>query len=358
MKIKEVLKLITENKNTSALLRGVALIGLVIAISAISVHYLTGDTLSEYAKNNPDIAYSSENSVDSSNEASDNSSVTADEASNVSSAAADEASNDGSVTAEAADPADESSLNEDSDAPGYGILLSSVNVSSMVHFYTPTVDEDGLLISNADPAKPERVNYSEGFYYEPLTDEMIEYITGTSYPADEEDLQVSPSDLRYVGVLYNDFNGLTQAGELICNEYIAEDLVEIFSELYLSDYRFEKIVLVDNYGGDDKASMCADNTSCFNYRVVEGQTSLSKHAYGLAIDINPFYNPYLVFGGNEDGSDYISPPGSEVYVDRSQNFAYKIDESDLCYKLFTEHGFIWGGNWNSCKDYQHFQKVK
>ena len=25
----------------------------------------------------------------------------------------------------------------------------------------------------------------------------------------------------------------------------------------------------------------------------------------------------------------------------------KIDENDLCYKLFTEHGFTWGGNWNS-----------
>ena len=36
----------------------------------------------------------------------------------------------------------------------------------------------------------------------------------------------------------------------------------------------------------------------------------------------------------------------------------KIDENDLCYKLFIEHGFTWGGNWNSSKDYQHFQKVK
>ena len=98
-----------------------------------------------------------------------------------------------------------------------------------------------------------------------------------------------------------------------------------------------------------------NNTSCFNYRVVDGTSNLSKHALGLAIDINPFFNPYVVF--QKDGSTYISPKGSETYADRSKDFAYKIDENDLCYQLFKEHGFIWGGHWNSCKDYQHFQKV-
>ena len=133
--------------------------------------------------------------------------------------------------------------------------------------------------------------------------------------------------------------------------------MEIFNELYKAEYRLESVVLIDNFGGDDTASMCADNTSCFNYRVVEGSTSLSKHARGLAIDVNPFYNPYIVFGKGEGGSDYISPPGSEIYADRLASFAYKIDENDLCYRLFKAHGFVWGGDWNSCKDYQHFQKV-
>ena len=108
--------------------------------------------------------------------------------------------------------------------------------------------------------------------------------------------------------------------------------------------------------GDDTASMEDNNTSCFNYRVVDGTTKLSKHAYGLAIDINPFYNPYVV--PQSDGSTYISPKGSEAYTDRSADFPYKIDENDLCYRLFKEHGFTWGGNWNSCKDYQHFQKAE
>ena len=161
--------------------------------------------------------------------------------------------------------------------------------------------------------------------------------------------------MLFIGKDY-DFNGEVQTGELICNRKIADDLVEIFYELYLNEY-LEKMKLIDEYNGDDTASMADNNTSCFNYRVVDGTSSLSKHALGCAIDINPFYNPYIVYGRNEDGSDYISPAGSEIYADRTKNFAYKIDENDLCYKLFKEHGFTWGGDWNSCKDYQHFQKV-
>lgn len=219
-----------------------------------------------------------------------------------------------------------------------------------------------------------RTVFAEGFYYEPLSEEIKARITGVSYPIaasealssvtpvynildDDANPAVSYDDLRYLSVLYYNFNGEVQTGELICNRGIADDLMEIFHELYLNEYQIEKIRLVDEYQADDTASITDNNTSCFNYRVVDGTTSLSKHALGCAIDINPFYNPYVVFNKDGSGETYISPPGSEVYVDRSKEFPYKIDESDLCYKLFTEHGFTWGGNWNSCKDYQHFQKV-
>ena len=202
----------------------------------------------------------------------------------------------------------------------------------------------------------ESIHYEDGFFYQPLTDSVIARITGISYPVSET-LAISYDDLRYMNVQYYDFDGKIQTGELICNKGIAQDLVEIFYELYLNEYQIGKIRLIDEYGGDDTSSMEDNNTSCFNYRVVDGTDNLSKHAIGCAIDINPFYNPYIVFDKTGSGNDYISPEGSEIYVDRSQNFPYKIDENDLCYKLFKEHGFIWGGDWNSCKDYQHFQKA-
>ena len=214
---------------------------------------------------------------------------------------------------------------------------------------------------------PERVTYpasagteTECFYYEPLSEDLKQYITGISYPEgnqsgqDASDIAIDYSDLRYVHVLHYDFDGNSTEGELICNAAIAGDLLDIFYELYRNEYRIEKIRLIDEYDGDDTASMEDNNTSCFNYRTVEGSNSLSKHALGLAIDINPLYNPYVTYDKDELR---ISPKGSEAYADRSVDFPYKIDENDFCYKLFTEHGFTWGGNWNSCKDYQHFQKT-
>lgn len=219
-----------------------------------------------------------------------------------------------------------------------------------------------------------RVTHEEGFYYEPISDELRRYITGISYPGtrtpsntgDSEtdtssadssaDVKITLDELRYVHILHYDFDGNPAEGELICNEYIAQDLVEIFYQLYSNEYRLEKVLLIDEYDGDDTASMEDNNTSCFNYRTVPGKSSLSKHSYGLAIDINPLYNPYITY--NKDGTMNVSPASGESYADRTLSFPYKIDEEDLCYKLFIQHGFTWGGSWNHSKDYQHFQKAK
>ncbi|MCD7920078.1 MAG: M15 family metallopeptidase [Clostridiales bacterium] len=177
-----------------------------------------------------------------------------------------------------------------------------------------------------------------------LTDEVFARMEGISYP---EDCTVSRDELRYLRVLHVGFDGEVHIGEMVCNRSISGDLLEIFRGLYDAAYPIEKMLLIDEYGGDDEASMADNNTSCFNYRVVSGSDHLSAHAYGLAVDVNPLYNPYVTSAG-------YFPANSGDYVDRSADTPYKIDESDLCYQLFTDHGFIWGGNWNSVKDYQHF----
>ena len=183
--------------------------------------------------------------------------------------------------------------------------------------------------SKGEPAMADRVTWQEGFYYESLSDTVKERITGISYPTDDSNAAVSYDMLRYVNVLYYDFQGETQTGELICHKAIAQDLVEIFYELYEARYPIERIALIDAYQGDDELSMQDNNTSCFNYRVVDGTS---------------------------DGSADVAPAGSEDYVDRSRSFDYKIDKDDLACRLFTEHGFTWGGSWRSVKDYQHFEK--
>jgi len=124
-------------------------------------------------------------------------------------------------------------------------------------------------------------------------------------------------------------------------------------ELYENQYPIEKMVLIDEYEADDEKSMEDNNTSAFNYRSINGSTKLSKHSLGLAIDINPRYNPCV---RTIDGELSVEPANGNAYTDRTQEFPYKINENDLCYRLFTEHGFTWGGSWNSLKDYQHFEK--
>lgn len=208
-----------------------------------------------------------------------------------------------------------------------------------------------------------RTTYTEGFYYEPLSDNLRRYITGVSYPAElaspapEEGKNTALADLeklRYVHIWHYDFSGTPKEGELICNEYIAQDLVEIFYELYRNEYQLDKVLLADEYDGDADAAREDNNSFCF-YSTQAGENStLSRHASGLALDINPCYNPLITY--EEDGSRTITPASAADYADRTGSFPYKIDEDDLCYKLFVRHGFTWGGNRNSDKAYQHFQK--
>ena len=106
-------------------------------------------------------------------------------------------------------------------------------------------------------------------------------------------------------VKHIDFQGRTQEGVVICNHIIADDLRAIFEQLYKEKYPIERIRPISEYGDDDERSMRANNTSCYCYRVVEGSTKLSKHARGMAIDINPLYNPCV--RRQKDGTLLIQP---------------------------------------------------
>ena len=184
------------------------------------------------------------------------------------------------------------------------------------------------------------------FTAEPIPAAVEARMRGVSYP---DDAEVKLSDLRFLRLAYVDFEGREQIGELVCNKAIADDLVAIFRELFEARYPIRSIRLIDDFGGDDEASMEADNTSCFNYRKKTGMRALSKHALGLAIDINPFENPYV-------RPSRVRPSGASAFADRSKDFPHKIDKEDLCYRLFRAHGFSWGGTWRSVRDYQHFEK--
>ncbi len=185
------------------------------------------------------------------------------------------------------------------------------------------------------------------FHCDTIPESLRQRMTGRSYP--EEGAEIGWSDLRYLKLLYYDFNGRVRKGEMVCNKAISDDLIYIFKELYKAKYQIAGIRLIDDYDGDDLRSMEDNNTSCFNYRTKTSGTSLSAHARGMAVDVNPLQNPYVK-------GETVEPASAAPYADRSVDFAHKITEDDLCCKLFRQRGFQWGGAWNSVKDYQHFEK--
>lgn len=189
------------------------------------------------------------------------------------------------------------------------------------------------------------------FYWITLDEKIKQRITGFSYPEDDSNIQIHYDDLCYIKLLHYDFTGDVHEGELIVHATLADEVMEIFYQLYLAEYPLTSVLLVDEFGqsADDTLSMEANNTSAFNYRFVTGTQTLSRHSFGAAIDINPMLNPYIV-------GDRILPENGKQYADRSRDFPGKIDHDDLCYMLFTEKGWTWGGDWAGYKDYQHFSK--
>ncbi len=186
-----------------------------------------------------------------------------------------------------------------------------------------------------------------------ISDATFERMRGRSW---REGCPVGRSGLRYLRLLHRNANGEAQLGEMVVNAAIADAVVGIFRKLFEAGYSIGRMVLIDEYDADDEASMSDNNTSCFNYRTVAGtKATLSKHALGLAIDINPLYNPCVRSRG---GSTLVQPANARPFATNRESrgdIPMKIDRSDLAYRLFVQAGFRWGGAWRSLKDYQHFE---
>ena len=154
----------------------------------------------------------------------------------------------------------------------------------------PEVFAEKVNISAENLSAAENEIFEKGFYVKKIDDEIFARIKGKSF---KDDCIVPVEDLRYIHVLHKNLNGETREGEIICNAYIAYDLIDIFQKLYLANYPIEKIKLVDEYNADDELSMRDNNSSCFNFRFISHTKKVSKHGLELAMDINTLYNPYV-----------------------------------------------------------------
>jgi D-alanyl-D-alanine carboxypeptidase len=157
--------------------------------------------------------------------------------------------------------------------------------------------------------------------------------------------------LASVKFRYFGFDGrVHEDGEVIVLDAVAGRVARIFDRLLNLRFPLKKAQPVNRYEGDDDASMADDNTSSFNDRPVAGGASLSMHAYGLAIDLNPVENPFLEGAGT---SRRVSPKGGGKYLDRAN---LRPGMAETVIDVFADNGFlIWGGDWHDPIDYQHFQ---
>lgn len=186
--------------------------------------------------------------------------------------------------------------------------------------------------------------------------EVRQQMAGVSMP---DGATVTYDDLAYLTIPHYNYLGERTEGHMVVDRRLADEVLDIFAELYRLQFPIERMELVDQFvpyidetfDNLDRASMGQNNTSAFYYRVVNGTQKISYHAYGRAIDINPKINPYCI---PETG--YVSPANAAPYVDRTGDSPGMIRHGDAVYQAFVSRGWTWGGDWEGEKDYQHFQK--
>jgi hypothetical protein len=142
------------------------------------------------------------------------------------------------------------------------------------------------------------------------------------------------------GVVHHD-------GRIVVRDTAADAVVTAFQTLFDAGYPIDRMEPIDGFGGDDDASMAANNTSGFNCRAVTAGTAWSRHAYGNAVDVNPLYNPWVK-------GRRVEPAGAAAWVDRRSDDPHVIHRGDIVVHAFGAVGWGWGGNFDTLKDWQHF----
>jgi hypothetical protein len=155
--------------------------------------------------------------------------------------------------------------------------------------------------------------------------------------------------LRLLRLTHRGFDHEVHRGQPVVRRGQAEPVLRVLRRLFEAGFPIRRMRLVDRYGGSDRRSMNANNTSAFNCRTATGNPNAwSEHAYGTAIDINPVQNPYVSSSGR------VLPRKGERFADRSVRHPGMIRRRDIVVRSFARIGWEWGGTWSSVKDYMHF----
>jgi hypothetical protein len=189
-----------------------------------------------------------------------------------------------------------------------------------------------------------------------IDQELEKRIVGNSW---EAACPVPLSELRYLTINYWGYDDKAHIGEMIVHEQVAQEVLDIFQELFENKFPIQSMRLIDDYfkpnqtkNDVDELSMLDNNSSAFFFRYIGKTTIVSEHGMGTAIDINPLVNPFV-------RGDYVCPVSSKEFCDRTRKDVKGLLTDDcICVKAFEKRGWIWAGKWKKVQDYQHFCKVQ
>ncbi|WP_318152310.1 M15 family metallopeptidase [Nocardioides hwasunensis] len=160
---------------------------------------------------------------------------------------------------------------------------------------------------------------------------------------------VAASDLAWVRVTFWGFDAQRHTGELLVNASVADDIVQVFRTLYRVRFPQERVTIARTYDPDAPSTGDGNDTGAFVCRPSTGATYFSQHAYGLAIDLNSFQNPYAK-------GDVVLPELASSYLGRDRVRAGMITPDGPVVRAFARIGWQWGGDWRQSKDYMHFSR--
>jgi hypothetical protein len=178
----------------------------------------------------------------------------------------------------------------------------------------------------------------------PVTAEIRARMGGTY----AEGCPVPLEDLRYVTVSFRGFDGEAHTGELVVHADEAEDIVGVFRQLFEAGFPIEEMRLATDADLAAPPTGDGNTTAAFVCRAVRGGTRFSAHASGLAIDVNPFQNPYV------RGDGLVLPELASAYTDRSNVRPGMILDGGVVVRAFEAIGWHWGGRWDDPRDIMHF----
>jgi hypothetical protein len=175
----------------------------------------------------------------------------------------------------------------------------------------------------------------------PVSDDVLERSTWSS------SCPVGRDELRYVTVAFRGFDDRSHTGELLVHHSAAEELVDVFEALYEARFPIEEMRIVTPEELDAPPTGDGNNTTAFVCRPGVGGATWSEHAFGLAVDVNPFHNPYV-------RGDLVLPELAGAYLDRDDHRPGMIQPGDVVTESFASIGWGWGGTWRSSTDWMHF----